>query len=144
MTDEHAKTIGGLEKSSETAAENIKTLFLSNEKRRKEITGLRTELQSIHHTVEETNATSSRAVELMEDMKKTVDSVEALVIHMDTRVTALENGRVDFVKVLRWLGTTRGVVFMIIMSAMLIGSFDEGARQFILEFVGLATKAAGK
>jgi len=141
MTGEHAEAIGGLKTAVASATEGVKTLFASNEKRRRENTDLRFEFQSILHTVEETNATSSRAVELMEEMKKTVDSVKALVIHMDKRVTELENGRVDFVKVIRWLGKTRGVIFMLGMSALLIGPFSPDSRDFILAVIGVAGKA---
>ena len=137
MTGEHAEDIGKLKADNVRTMENVDGLFRSNDKRKADINKLKIELHSIQHTVEETNQTANRVVEFMEELKRSVDDVKNTLSHMDGRITALENNKFDIVKILRWLGTTRGLIFMLVM----IGVLNPASQDFLLE---LASRILGK
>jgi len=88
-------------------------------------------LNSIQHTVEETNQTANRVAEAMEKLTKSIDDMKESVDHIDNRVTMLEGERFDIVKVLRWFGTTRGLILIIIM----IGVLNPASQEFLIKLV---------
>lgn len=136
MVGEHAEDIGKLKADNKRTLENVDNLFKSNEKRKTEINDFKLELNSIHHTVEETNQTANRVVEFMEELKISMAKLVKSINHIDERVTALETNRFDSVKIFKWLGTWRGTFFMCFALLVIVGVVVPDAREFILDIFG--------
>lgn len=141
MTGEHAEDIGALKTASDRATDDVKLLFASNEKRKKSINNLELKFADIKRTVESTEDAVTRAAKQAAD---SMDEIRKLLKHMDGRVTALEEGRFDWVKVFQWLGTRRGAVVIVSVSAMLIGAIFPDAREWISSLVGHIATAGVK
>ena len=123
------KEIGQLQEVSKKASTDITTLFESNENRKEQIHKIELKLLDIQHTVEETNTTTNHVAESMEKLTK---EFHDYMKKMDARMTAMEASRFDIVKVLKWLGTTRGLIFMV----FLIGVLNPASQDFIIELFG--------
>lgn len=138
MSCEHTETIGGLKTDNKRTKADVEGLKESNENRKDEINALERSVESIKLTVENTNKTANRAVELMEELKEYIEKVEK---SMNDRLDALEANKFDAVKVLQWLGTWRGTFFMCFVFSVTVGVIVPDARDFIIDVLGIATKS---
>lgn len=97
--------------------------------------------QAVENAVTEFREATSMMGEVGERLKAIEETLEKELVPIKDRITRIEEKEVDMVKVIRWLGTWRGVFFMCFLFCISIGVAVPDAREFILSMFGIVGKA---
>jgi hypothetical protein len=140
MTDNHAQEIGALQADADRTKEDVVRLFDSNARRKKENVDVNLKMNSIQHTVEETNQIAVGVASSMEKLTKAVDEVTIKLTHMDGRITALEGRQFDWPRFLRGLVSPRGLILVAMLCGTVVTMFlaiqDPTVLPLFFEMVG--------
>ena len=98
-------------------------------------------INSLNHTMEAVIEEVKGNGGKMDKIDSRLQSIETSIKSINDRVTSIERKEIDMVKVIRWLGTWRGTFFMCFVLSITLGVLVPDARDFILEVLGIATKA---
>ena len=96
--------------------------------------------ESVEAAIQGNEKVDKRIDERLDSIESTVGDTQQAVSSINIRLETIERERFDIVKVLRWLATWRGTIFMIVVSAMLIGAVFPDAREWINSLLGLAVR----
>lgn len=121
MTESQLQIIGQLQSDAKNTKADVEKLFASNTKRKDENTENAFNLQSILHTVEETNTLVNGLATGMEEIREKVNSIDDKMVHMDSRINSLEDRQFDWSKFMSGLMTAKGMALVTIVCVTAFG-----------------------